>query len=133
MTLDAQILGLLADGPRTLDALLLAETGVVRRVLTMRLGFIVSRGRARLQADGLYHLHDGVPKPRKKPQKAEPAQLELFDAAVWLDGTVCIRGAELSAGGQVILPPDAARRLARHILAVSAEAPANPLIANDVS
>ncbi|MFA9204937.1 MAG: hypothetical protein ACEQSH_00615 [Bacteroidia bacterium] len=67
MSIDKQLHALIAERPRTKDELLAAIDGAPGFIL-MRIGYLVSKGRARWQGDQLVP-HDGPGKPNK-PRKA---------------------------------------------------------------
>lgn len=115
MSIDQQILAAVQERPRQLSELLGELAEHPERSVRMRVGYLCSRGRLALRGD-TYHLHNGAGRPRKKRAKLEVAEPEAFDVAVWLDGSVCIRGATASADGSMVIQAEDAVRMARHIL-----------------
>lgn len=125
MSIDQQILAAVQLRPRQLSELLGELAEHPERSVRMRVGYLVSRGRLALRGDS-YHPHNGAGRPRKK--RAKPLEVatepEAFDVAVWLDGSVCIRGATASADGSMVIQAEDAVRMARHILKLPTPQPA---------
>lgn len=119
MSIDKQLHALIAERPRTKDELLAAIVGAPNFIL-MRIGYLVSKGRAKWQGDQLVP-HDGPvkkQKPRKVKEATPPPEPQPFEVAVFMDGTVELINAQITDNGSVCLPPEDARRMAEHILAL---------------
>lgn len=116
MSIDTTIMSAIAARPMTGQQLVEAMSDIPERTVRMRIGYLVSQGKARYAGNDLVP-HNGRPKKRKPREKAAPeaAATEVPDApleaAVWLDGTVTFNGGGRCHDGGVMLAPADARTL----------------------
>lgn len=118
-SLGERILALLPKAGLSRDEIVQAIPELDARIVRMRISNMVARDSAR-DVDGRI-VGGGAPLGtvrRRKRRAPAPAVVESepFDVALWLDGSVCIRGARQTADGSILIERDDAMRLARHIL-----------------